>query len=45
MAVLAAAELPTVVAQHRLDPHPMLLEEGEHMVVQDLDVVTGIFEV
>ena len=34
--ILAAAVLAPVVAQHRLDLHAVLLEEGEHVVVQDL---------
>ena len=35
--VRAAAALPTVVAQHCLDLHPVLPEEGRHIVVEDLD--------
>ena len=35
--VLGAAELAPVVAEDRLDLHPVFLEEGEYVVVQDLD--------
>ena len=45
MLVRAAAVLAPIVAQDGPDLDVGLLEAGQHVVVEDLDAITGIFEV